>query len=261
MTTGTRAGVHLDTGQYLALWRHLGLGEHPLLLSVLDHGRTYAERDALDAAARDRLAAQGLLEDPSLADMLSVLAAPAREVDVRVLAEGAPPLGVVAATRGAVGVVAWLVPGGLRLDPADPEDPAGALLARLPDRPAAPGVPMSLPADALLGDGATLDERARRLRRAGVSAHHVERLRAIWTAPPERVATFGVAVRDEAGVRRRGPRVVTVLDTASGRLAMGYDATGSRIVVRPTDRPRLRAELAALLEGHERDVTASSRRR
>lgn len=258
MTTGTRAGVQLDTGQYLALWRFLGLGEHPLLLSVLDHGRTYAERDALDAAARERLAAQGLLEDPFLADMLSVLSAPAREVDVRVLVEGAPPLGVVAATRGGLGVVAWPVACGLRLDPADPADPAGALLARLPDRPAAPGVPMSLPADALLGDGVTLDERARRLRRAGVAAHHVERLRAIWAAPPDRVATFGVAVRDAAGVRRRGPRVVTVLDTPSGRLAMGPDATGSRIVVRATDRPRLRAELAALLEGHERDTTASS---
>ncbi|MDD7919653.1 ESX secretion-associated protein EspG [Actinomycetospora callitridis] len=261
MTIGIRGGVHLDVGQYLALWRHLGLGEHPLLLSVLDHGRTYAERDALDAAARDRLAAHGLLEDPSLADMLSVLATPAREVDVRVLAEGAPPLDVLAATRGALGVVAWLVPGGLRLDAADPDDLAGALLARLPDRPAASGVPMSLPADALLGDGVTLDERARRLRRAGVSAHHVERLRAIWATPPERSVTFGVAVRDAAGVRRRGPRVVTVLDTATGRLAMGPDASGSRIVVRPTDRPRLRAELAALLEGHERDVAASSRRR
>jgi hypothetical protein len=55
--------------------------------------------------------------------------------------------------------------------------------------------------------------------------------------------------------------VVTVLDTASGRLAMGPDATGSRIVVRPTDRPRLRVELAALLMGHERDVATSSRRR
>ena len=254
--------MHLDIGQYLALWRHLGLGEHPLLLSVLDHGRTYAERDALDAAGRDRLAAQGLLDDPSLADMLSVLAAPTREVDVRVLVEGAPPLGVVAATRGALGVVAWLVPGGLRLDPADPDEPAGALLARLPDRPAAPGVAMSLPADALLGDGVTLDERGRcRLRRAGVSAHHVERLHAMWAAPPERSATFGVAVRDAAGVRRRGPRVITVLDTASGRLAMGPDATGSRIVVRPNDRPRLRAELAALLEGHERDVATSFRRR
>ncbi len=55
--------------------------------------------------------------------------------------------------------------------------------------------------------------------------------------------------------------MVTVLDTASGRLAMGPDATGSRTVVRPTDRPRLRAELATLLEGHERDVAASSRRR
>jgi len=261
VTTGTSAGVQLDTGQYLALWRHLALGEHPLLLSVLDHGRTYAERDALDASARSRLAAQGLLEDPALADMLCVLAAPAREVDVRVLVEGAPPLDIVAATRGTLGVVAWLTDRGLRLDPVDPDDPAGALLAHLPDRPAASGVPMSLPADALLGDGVTLGERARRLRRAGVSSHHVDRLRAMWAAPSERVATFGVAVRDTGGVRRRGPRVVTVLDTASGRVAMGPDATGTRVVVRPTDRGRLRAELAGLLDGHERDVAASPRGR
>lgn len=260
MRTAGHAGVHLDTGQYLALWRGLGLGEHPLLLAVLDHGATYAERDALDAAARDRLAAQGLLGDPSLADMLAVLAAPAREVDVRVLAGGAPPLGMVAATRGSLGVVAWLTADrGLRVDPADPVDPAGSLLARLPDRPAAPGVPMSLPADALLGDGVGLDERARRLRRAGVPGHHVARLRAMWAAPPERVATFGVAVRDAGGVRRRGPRVISVLDTACGRVAMVPE--GSRVVVRPTDRGRVRAELAALLDAHEQDVAPSPHRR
>jgi hypothetical protein len=252
--------VYLDRGQYLALWRRLGLGERPLLLSVLDHGRTWAERDALDADALGRVAAQGLLDAtgapvPALADVLAVLAAPAREVDVRVLVEGAPPHGIVAATRGALGVVARLTGDrGLRLEPADPHDPAGALLAGLPDVPAAPGVPMSLPARALVGDGLSLDERARRLRRAGVSGHHVARLREMWAAPPARLATFGVAVRDAAGVRRRGPRVVTVLDTVSGRIAIGPDASSARVVVRPIDRPRLCAELAVLLDAQAQEV-------
>lgn len=260
MRIGTRAGAYLDRGQYLTLWRHLGLGPRPVLLSVLDHGRTYAERDALDAAARDRLAAQDLLDgsgvpDPALADMLGVLAAPAREVDVRVLSESGAPQQMVAGARGALGVVAWLTDDhGLRLEPADPHDPAAALLARLPDPPPAPGVPMSLPAAALLGDGVGPEERARRLRRAGVSAHHVQRLRAMWAAPPARMATFGVAARDADGMRRRGPRVVVVLDTASGRVAVAPHASGARILVRPTDRPRLRAELAALLERHADDV-------
>ena len=159
--------------------------------------------------------------------------------------------------------MAWLVPGGLRLDPADPDDLAGALLARLPDRPAAPGVPMSLPADALLGDGVTLEERARRLRRAGVSAHHVERLRAICAAPPERVATFGVAVRDAAGVRRhRGPRVVTVLDTGE-RPPRRWGPTPrapASSCGRPTV-PGCAPSSPTSSRGTTRDVAASSRRR
>jgi hypothetical protein len=264
ITAGGWAGMHLDTGQYLALWRRLGLGRHPLLLAVLDHGRTHAERDALDAAALRRLAGQGLLDaagapDPALADALAVLAAPAREVDVRLLTPDAPPLGVVAAARGGLGVVAWLTGRGLRLEPADPRDPAGALLARHPDAPAAPGVPMTLPEDALHGEGLTTDERLRRLRRAGVPSHHLARLRAMWAAPPIRAATFGVAVRDAEGVRCRGPRVLTVLDTVTGRVAVGPDPTGAHVVVRPVDRTRLRAECAALLELHARDVAGPDR--
>jgi hypothetical protein len=264
ITTGRWTGAHLDTAQYLALWRRLGLGRRPLLLAVLDHGRTYAERDALDTAALRRLAEQGLLDAsgapaPALADALAVFAAPAREVDVRLVTTGAPPLGVVAATRGGLGVVAWLTERGLRLDPADARDPAGALLARHPDAPPAAGVPMSLPADALHGEGLTTDERARRLRRAGVPPHHVARLRAMWAAPPLRAATFGVAVRDAEGVRRRGPRVLTVLDTVTGRIALAPDPSGAHVVVRPIDRSRLRAELAALLEHHARDVTGQAR--
>lgn len=260
MTPGTQfAGARLDVGQYLALWRRLGLGSRPAVLHVLDHGRTYGERDALDAAAWGRLADQGLLDhrgdpDPGLADALEVLARSASELDVVVQADGCEPRAALAAARGTLGLVARLDDGGLLLATTDPHDLAGALLARLPDVPSVPGVALSLPADALFGPGLTLDERSHRLRRAGVPAHHVERLRALWARTPDRAMTFGVTARDADGVPRRGPRTVTVLDTAAGRVAWGLDATGRRVVAQPLDRPRLRAELGALLDGHARDV-------
>lgn len=260
MTPGTQfAGARLDVGQYLAVWRRLGFGARPAALYVLDHGRTYAERDALDAAAWRRLAEQELLDErgepaPGIADVLGVLARPARELDVVVRVEGHEPRTTLAAARGALGVVARLDDEGLMLGTADPHDLAGALLARLPEVRPAPGVPLSLPADALFGVGLTLDERARRLRRAGVSSHHVDRLRALWARTPDRAMTFGVTARDADGAPRRGPRTVTVLDTAAGRVAWGLDATRRRVLAQPLDRARLRAELAGLLEGHVREV-------
>ena len=260
MALGTQfAGARLDVGQYLALWRRLGFGARPVVLHVLDHGRTYAERDALDAAAFGRLAAQGLLDhrgdpDPGLADALGVLARPARELDVVVRTGGREPRAALAVARGALGVVARLDDEGLLLGTTDPHDLSGALLARLPDVRPAPGVPLSLPADALFGQGLTLDERSRRLRRAGVPPPHVERLRALWARTPDRAMTFGVTARDADGAPRRGPRTVTVLDTAIGRVAWGLDGTGRRVLAEPVDRPRLRAHLGALLDGHVHDV-------
>ncbi|PVZ13039.1 ESX secretion-associated protein EspG [Actinomycetospora cinnamomea] len=259
---GRFAGVRLDVGQYLALWRHLGLGERPATLHVHDHGATYAERDALDAAAWRRLGSQGLLDHrgaphPALVDALAVLARPVREVDVVVQVPRTHPRAALAAARGGLGLVARRDAGLLLVEPADPHDLAGSLLARLPDARPAPGVPMALPADALFGRGSTLDERCRRLRRAGVPAHQVDRLRSLWVRTPDRAMTFGVSARDADGVARRAARTVTVLDTAAGRVAWGLDASGRRVLVHPLDRARLRQELAALLEDHVGDVTGS----
>lgn len=261
---GRFVGVRLDVGQYLALWRHLRLGERPVALAVLDHGATYEERDALDAVAWRRLGAQGLLDhrgapDPGLADALAVLARPVREVDVVVQAPSAEPRLAVAVACGGLGLVARL-DDGLLLEPADPHDLAGALLARLPDVRPAPGVAMSLPAEALFGKGLSLDERSRRLRRAGVSPHRVERLRTFWSRPPDRAMTFGVAARDPHGRPHRGERTVTVLDTAAGRVSWGLDPTGRHVLVHPLDRPRLRAELGKLLAAHVRAVAGNGSR-
>jgi hypothetical protein len=256
---GRFAGVRLDVGQYLALWRHLRLGERPVALAVLDHGATYEERDALDAAAWRRLGAQGLLDhrgapDRWLVDALAVLARPARQVDVVVQAPDAEPRLIVGVARGGLGLAARLDDGGLLVEPADPHDLAGGLLARLPDVRPAPGVAMSLPAEALFGKGLLLDERSRRLRRAGVSPHRVERLRTFWSRPPDRAMTFGVAARDTHGRPHRGERTVTVLDTAAGRVSWGLDPTGRHVLVHPLDRPRLQAELGKLLDAHLRSV-------
>lgn len=242
--------VHLDAGEYTAVWRTRG--EKPTVLHTPDHGDTHAARDALDDAAWTRLVRRGLARgrtpEPALADVLEVLAAPDAEVDVR-LWSGGPPTAirrVLAAARGGLGVVAEVDDdGGLRAE-AGAAQPAATLLGRLPDEPALSGTPMTLPAAAMgAGDEAA---RVRRLRRAGVPRPTVLRLDALWSAPPRRVLQFGVARRGPDGRRRRGPRVLDVVDAAGGRIALLHDDSGRHLTVRPAGSVWLRGELSARLE-------------
>lgn len=247
------AAVRLDAGQYNVLWRHVARCAKPLTLSTLDHGPTWSERDALDGAAWRRLAAAGRLDargepDPALADLLSVLARPTTEIDVRAgSVDGVTA--TLACARGDLGVVAALDgAGGLRLGSAPPGDLPAALLQWVPQAAAMPGVPMTVPTEPLRGSLASADgaaAREMRLRRAGVPRPTVERLAAMWARPPLRRLQFGAARRDPRGRRRRGDEVLEVLDTVTGRVLLR--PVGRQLLIRPADPPWLRAELGALL--------------
>lgn len=259
---GEVVGATLDVGEYVALWRHLRLERRPLLLDVPDHGAIFAERDVLDAAAWRRLDARGLLDvhgspAPALADALVALAAPAVQVDARVVVEGREPHGVVAVSRAELGLVAVRgADGGVRLDPADPRDLAGALLGKLPDRRSAQGTPMVLPTDALAAAGTATTDRVRALRRAGVAAHVADRFAAMCARPPERVTQLGVIVRDPLGRAVRGPRILAVVDTVLGRFLLEQDPARPRMTFRPVERARLRRALAGVLDEHVRAVAS-----
>jgi len=241
--------THLDAGQYTVLWRRLGLGEKPVLLDTPDHGITYAARDAADAAAWARLVAEGLVDAhdrvrTDVADALAVLRSPHRELDVRIRTAGAASLRTAAA-RGELGVVAGVDRDHalhLRVHPGAhrPAHLASALLLDVPVVPALPGVALSVPATVRGADAA---ERRRSMRSHGVPRVAAERLAALWAEPPLRILRFGGAWIDATG-RRRHPEVLTVLDTAPGRVALRR--TGERVEFRPLDRTTLHAEVARL---------------
>jgi hypothetical protein len=245
--------LRLDRDAFLAAWRHLRLGDRPPLLEVPDHGATLSARDAADRAALAALRTRGLARTGppgtppvpvgDLADALAVLARPEVDVDLRCW-EGpsAAPRHCHAAVSGQLAVVAEPDADrrGLVLDlasrPAGATTPgalvgllAAGALARLPDEPPLPGVPMTVPAAALFGD--------RPLHDLPPAVAH--RLTALRADPPRRQVQLGAAVYG-SGRRRVGP--LTVVDAAAGRMVV--DVTGGRARVVPSDRAGLARELA-----------------
>ncbi len=246
--------LRLDRDAFVAVWRHLRLGDRPPLLEVPDHGATLSVRDAADRAALAALHTRGLARAGppgappvpvgDLADALSVLARPEVEVDLRCW-EGpsAVPRHCHAAVSGQLAVVAEpdVHRRGLVLDvasrPAETLTPAALVrllaagaLARLPDEPALAGIPMTVPAAALFVDRPLHDL-------APAVAHRLAALRA---GPPHRQMQIGAAVQGGSGRRRVGP--LTVVDAAGGRMVV--EVAGGRARVVPTDRARLARELA-----------------
>ena len=246
--------LRLDRDAFLAAWRHLRLGDRPPLLEVPDQAATLSARDAADRAALAALHTRGLARTGppgtppvpigDLADALAVLARPEIDVDLRCW-EGpaAVPRHGHAAVSGQLAVVAEpdVDRRGLVLDlvartPGARTDGevvallAAGLLARLPDEPALPGIPMTVPAAALFGD--------RRLH--GLAPAVARRLAALRADPPRRQVQIGATCHRGAGRRRVEP--LTVVDATTGRMVVEVVGTEARIV--PADRVGVVRELA-----------------
>jgi hypothetical protein len=246
--------LRLDGDTFLAAWRHLRLGDRPPLLEVADHAATLSARAAADRAALAALQTRGLARTGppgtppvpigDLADALTVLARPEIEVDLRCW-EGPDVVARhgYAALSGQLAVLAHREADrdGLVLDVASRAPGAATpaavvgllaagLLARLPDEPALPGIPMTVPAAALFGDRPLHDL-------APALAHRIAALRA---APPRRQMQLGAAVHDGSRRRRVGP--LTVVDATAGRMVV--DVTGPHARVVPADRAGVARELA-----------------
>ena len=246
--------LRLDRDAFLAAWRHLRLGDRPPLLEVPDHGATLSARDAADRAALAALHTRGLARTGppgtppvpigDLADALVVLARPEVDVDLRCWdGPSAVPRHRHAAVSGQLAVV--VEPdedrGGLLLDLASREAGASTpgavvgllaagVLARLPDEPALPGVPMTVPASALFGDRPLHDL-------APAIAHRLAALRA---DPPRRQMQIGAAVYLGPGRQRVGP--LTVVDAVAGRMVVETRGHDAHVV--PADRAAVARELA-----------------
>jgi hypothetical protein len=245
--------LRLDRDAFLAAWRHLRLGDRPPLLDVPDHGATLSARDAADRAALAALHTRGLARTGApgappvpigdLADALTALARPEVDVDLRCWdGPSATARHGHAAVSGQLAVVAEpdVDRGGLVLDLASrgvgAAGPgavvralAAGLLARLPDEPALPGVPMTVPAAALFGD--------RPLHDLPPALAH--RLAALRADPPRRQMQIGAARYGGAGRHRVGP--LTVVDTVAGRMVVEIVGHDAHVV--PADRAGVAHEL------------------
>jgi hypothetical protein len=245
--------LRLERDAFLAAWRHLRLGDRPPLLEVPDHGATLSARDAADRAALAALHTRGLARTGppgtppvpigDLADALTVLARPEVDVDLRcwdgpsaVARHGhaavSGQLAVIAEPDGdRRGLLLDLFPrtADTRTDGAVVGLLAAGLFARLPDEPALPGVPMTVPTAALFGD--------RPLH--GLAPATAHRLAALRADPPRRQMQIGAALHRGPGRRRVGP--LTIVDAAAGRLVV--EVTGMQARVVPTDRVGIVREL------------------
>ncbi|MGH3770679.1 MAG: ESX secretion-associated protein EspG [Pseudonocardiaceae bacterium] len=251
----SRSGVlRLSTAEFTALWHRMELGDQPLLLTVPDHGVTLDERDQLDDQAWRQLRTRGLVDArrprPEVEDALGALARPAVEADLRMITGPGQEVRVLACASGLVGVVSVLTEQTVDLVPAHPSRLAQALLAHVPDHPAAAGNAVIIPAGLCQGAGLRADTEFARLERAGLRTDDARQVRRLIAGSAVRRFTIGAAARDRAGRRHRARDVVSVLDTEHGRIQIrGYAATpdGARLLLAPTDRRRLSSEVTALV--------------
>lgn len=203
------------------LWTRGGLGSFPLVLQLTSHGATFAERDRMLEAEVPRLEQAGAVSrgqvHPQLQQVLSVLAHPDTEVDLRGKAIGRT-WRVLAATQGTRGAIAVTESGGIRLAAVDAHD----LVARVVETAGTttPGTRAQLSVatedlDGVLARGRG-DARllADPLQSLGASHEHAQVLAEALTTVRAQ-SSIGVA-HHERGHRVRGPHIAVVLDTQPG---------------------------------------------
>ncbi|MGO1049594.1 ESX secretion-associated protein EspG [Crossiella sp. CA198] len=251
----TAPAFRLSASAYQVLWEKLRLPEMPVVLHVHPHGYEEHERTAAINAAWDELHRDDLVRNggirPELVDALTLLARPARAVDarlwlgheVRALAAGSGPDGVLAVLEEGVLSLRAIYPGGL----------ARAVVGLLPTRAAGPGHSVSLPSavidTAAQNVGSSVKSFAEALRGNGISAADAEAV-AEMIEGAEQSGQFGATLTDRLGRRNRADHVVAFFDTAAGRYLMeehrGSDGT-PWTTMSPADGTRLTGQLEHLL--------------
>jgi hypothetical protein len=197
------------------LWEDLKLGSFPFPLEVRSHGETVEERARIKAAVYSDLESRGLVRarraEPELEDVLQLLARPTISIDAVAMLDMAgnkPVKAVVAAT----GRQAMLVVQGERtvtLTRIRETALAASVIGVLPSVKAGPGVPISLPVDALRPQGA-------HRRPDPEDKMKLQRMAAVMQRPIIRAGEFGITVRDPHGRSHRLPGI-SWFDTDAGR--------------------------------------------
>lgn len=214
--------IVLSALEFDVLWEHLRLGQVPLVVKVPSPGKTFEERALLEERVWNDLEGRGLGRpvevDPEIEDMLSLLAKPEREVDLRAYA--GTNLRALAAAVGEQATVAELRGDEVTLRRASGTGLPAAALASLPSAPAGTGRSVALrTADfeaAASGAGGTQEGFRKALLEQGIRENDVSALTEM-IKDVSGTGNFGAAARDKFGRRRRAERVVSYFDTEDGR--------------------------------------------
>lgn len=249
--TASPATIELSSAAYQVAWERLDPGPMPLVLFVPPEGVAPEERALVRKAAWAELVRRGVAGEhelrPPLAAALSLLAAPARSVDLRI-GIGREAFRALAATDGRSGVLAVLSGGAVTLRSVPAAGIVAALVGLLPAHPAGPGSATAVPlgevdASILWAEGSLL-ELAERVRGAGVPAEQARVLASMAVGSHLR-GQFGAAGRDAAGERRRAA-VVGFYDTPDGRYLLRQCAA-HELVAEPADAELVARRVAELL--------------
>ncbi len=238
----------LSAVEFDVVWDRLGLGPTPVVLQLASPGRTHAARRRLVADTWAALRVRGLVgprgPDPALGGLLRLLAAPARQVEVR--AWGRLRIRAVAADRDEEGVLARRRGDDVAVGPC--ASLPSAVVGLLPPAPPGPGRAAAVPTAALTaalarpsGAGLRADLVARGVApdEAGAIAWMLHGL--------DGRAQLGALATDRWGTVRRSAEVLEVLDGPRGRYLVTRTADGWTTVA-PTDARRLRHRVAELVE-------------
>lgn len=224
LLTGT---VRLSIEEYRLAWAQAGLSTmHWNLVPPGTDEETFAQRAMIRAAAFDGLRAKGLAAEShitdDLADTLGLIARPLTEINARLLHDTGS-IGLVASAQADLAVVAILHTDHLELSPIPAADFVSSVAERIAVGPAAPGRPVTVPADLLAAqDGVASADVERRLLDAGISRGDIATLRAHTTGPKLSGAKIGTARVDAGGNRHEGRFALTYLQTQHGGIAIHY---------------------------------------
>jgi hypothetical protein len=248
--------ITLTALEFDVLWEHLRLGAMPLVVKVPSPGKTHEERARLEERVWADLEARGLGRpvevDPYIEELLTVLARPEREVDVR--AYVGRNVRVLAAAAGDAAALAELTDDVVTLRRTSASGLPSAALSVLPSAAAGIGRSVTLPTtlfeQAARDAGRSRDGFGPALLAVGLRGDDAEAL-AEMIKDVVHTGNFGAAARDRLGRRRRASRVVSFFDTEDGRyvqIRRPADDGSLWTTISPTDLRKLTHHVAELLD-------------
>ncbi|WP_304523844.1 ESX secretion-associated protein EspG [Actinokineospora sp. PR83] len=239
-------------------WEALGLGERPYPIDVPSFGTTTAEREDLRIGVIGSLTAKNLHDgrelDRELEDHLVLLARNDFSLD-GLLSVGVPlrVLGVGQGSRSALAVQAG---GEIRVGAAGPGGVVAEVAGMLPEVPAGPGNPVTLPKqvfhdaiDAYVAGGFANLEHA--LNRGGVSGRDLRTVTTLVESARSGGGQVAANAVDRMGRRTRTP-VLNWFDTSAGRylvLTSPQPDGSDWLTIGPVDPQRLAGRIRDLVDG------------